>query len=61
MQSHYVRYGRRYSVPSTAQILDELKTGFVPDYVPVSGGYQAPTSQDAKHQIDDVIASASAK
>lgn len=38
MQRTYIRYGRRYSIPSTAQILDELKTGFVPGYVPVSGG-----------------------
>jgi hypothetical protein len=42
MQTSYVRYGRRFSIPSTAQILDELKTGFVEGYVPVSGGYKKP-------------------
>lgn len=42
MQTSYIRYGRRYSIPSTAQILDELKTGFVDGYVPVSQGYQKP-------------------
>lgn len=38
MLGHYLRYGRRFAVPSTAQILDELKTGFVAGYVPISRG-----------------------
>ncbi len=36
MQNSYIRYGRRFVIPSTAQILDELKTDFVPGYVPIS-------------------------
>lgn len=36
MQASYIRHGRRHSIPSTAQILDELKTGFVQGYVPIS-------------------------
>jgi len=36
MQNSYIRYGRRFAIPSTAQILDELKTDFVPGYVPIS-------------------------
>lgn len=42
MQTSYIRYGRRYSIPSTAQILDELKAGYVKDYVPISQGYKKP-------------------
>jgi len=42
MQTSYIRYGRRYSIPSTAQLLDELKAGFVEGYVPISHGYTAP-------------------
>lgn len=45
MQTSYVKYGRRHSIPSTAQILDELKTGFVKGYVPVSRGYDKPAGQ----------------
>jgi hypothetical protein len=41
MQQSYIRYGRRQSIPSTAQILDELKAGFVEGYVPISHGYAA--------------------
>jgi hypothetical protein len=36
MKDSYLRYGRRFKIPSTAQILDELKTGFIPGYVPIS-------------------------
>ena len=40
MQNSYIRYGRRFAIPSTAQILDELKTDFVAGYVPISRGYR---------------------
>ena len=33
MQNYYVRFGRRHSIPSTAEILDELRSDYVPDYV----------------------------
>ena len=45
MQTSYIKYGRRHPIPSTAQILDELKTGFVTGYVPVSQGYRKPVEQ----------------
>lgn len=50
MLSYYVRFGRRHRIPSTVEILDELRSGLVPGYVrkswaqqgftrpPVSGG-----------------------
>jgi len=40
MQNSYIRFGRRFAIPSTAQILDELKTDFVPGYVPISRGWR---------------------
>jgi hypothetical protein len=45
MQTSYIKYGRRHAIPSTAQILDELKTGFVKGYVPVGRGYEKPAEQ----------------
>lgn len=33
MQSYYVRFGRRHRIPSTVEILDELRSGLVPGYV----------------------------
>jgi hypothetical protein len=47
MQTNYIRFGRRYPIPSTAQILDELKTGFVANYVPISRGYNKLSAQGA--------------
>jgi hypothetical protein len=45
MKNYYVRFGRRFAIPSTAQILDELKTDFVPGYVPISRGYRKTCHQ----------------
>lgn len=33
MQSYYVRFGRRHRLPSTVEILDELRSGYLPGYV----------------------------
>lgn len=33
MQNYYVRFGRRHPLPSTAEILDELRADYVPSYV----------------------------
>jgi hypothetical protein len=33
MLAYYVRFGRRHRIPSTVEILDELRSGLVPDYV----------------------------
>ena len=57
MQRTYIRYGRRYSIPSTAQILDELKTGFVPGYVPISGGdfHGRNWPQTAESKTDETV------
>ena len=48
MQNSYIRFGRRFAIPSTAQILDELKTDFIPGYVPISRGFCHPCTQPAK-------------
>ena len=54
-KTSYIRYGRRYSIPSTAQILDELKAGFVEGYVPISQGYKKPGEPGkASGEIDAV-------
>jgi len=56
MQQSYIRYGRRHSIPSTAQILDELKAGFVKNYVPISRGYAAASRrQDPEGEPDAAI------
>jgi hypothetical protein len=33
MLSYYVRFGHRHRIPSTVEILDELRSGLVPGYV----------------------------
>lgn len=33
MQTHYIQYGRRHRIPSTVEILDELRSGYLRDYV----------------------------
>lgn len=33
MQTHYTRFGRRYRIPSTVEILDELRSGYILGYV----------------------------
>jgi hypothetical protein len=33
MQTHYIQYGRRHKIPSTVEILDELRADYVPGYV----------------------------
>jgi hypothetical protein len=48
MQKSYIRFGRKFAIPSTVQILDELKTDFVPGYVPISRGFRQPRTQPAK-------------
>ena len=42
MKTSYIRFSRRFSIPSTAQILDELKSGYVEGYIPISQGYKMP-------------------
>jgi hypothetical protein len=54
MQTSYIKYGRRHPIPSTAQILDELKTGFVPGYRPVSQGYKKPDKGETNDGESDV-------
>ena len=45
MKTSYIRFGRRFSIPSTAQILDELKSGYVEGYAPISQGYKMPLTR----------------
>jgi hypothetical protein len=33
MKNYYIKYGRRHPIPSTVEILDELRSGLVPGYV----------------------------
>ena len=52
MKTSYIRFSRRFSIPSTAQILDELKFGYVEGYIPISQGYKMPLQRKtevAKH------------
>lgn len=52
MQNSYIRYGRRFAIPSTAQILDELKADFVTGYVPISRGHQPKKPPPESETID---------
>jgi hypothetical protein len=47
MQNSYIRFGRRFAIRSTAQILDELKTDVVPGYVPISRGWRRTSDRPA--------------
>ena len=40
MLPYYVRFGRRHRIPSTVEILDELRSGLVPGYVRKSWAQQ---------------------
>jgi hypothetical protein len=37
MPGRYIRHGRPLAMPSSVEILDELKTGFVAGHLPISG------------------------
>jgi len=41
MLPYYVRFGRRHRIPSTVEILDELRSGLVPSYVRRTIGLRA--------------------
>jgi hypothetical protein len=40
MLSYYVRFGRRHRLPSTVEILDELRSAYLPGYVRKSWAQQ---------------------
>jgi hypothetical protein len=40
MLSYYVRFGRRHRLPSTLEILDELRSAYLPGYVRKSWAQQ---------------------
>ena len=49
MQSYFVRFGRRHRLPSTVEILDELRSGYLPGYVRKSWaqhGFSQPPLSD---------------
>ena len=51
MKSYYIRFGTRHCVPSTVEILDELRDGYVPNYVRKSwaaNGFKQPKVHDEK-------------
>jgi hypothetical protein len=54
MHSYYVRFGRRYRLPSTIEILDELRSAYLPDYVRKSWAGEGFTRPHARGE--DVVA-----
>ena len=58
MQNYYVKYGRRHRIPSTVEILDELRSGYVPGYVRKSRaqfGFVRDTQPGQKTQDRDPL------
>lgn len=60
MQNYYVRFGRRHSIPSTAEILDELCSDYVPGYVRKSSAQYGFTKSGAAaatplHRLDKLL------
>jgi hypothetical protein len=56
MQNYYVRFGRRHGIPSTAEILDELRSDYVPGYVRKSWaqfGFTKPGPESAEPMKPD--------
>jgi hypothetical protein len=51
MRPYYVRFGRPHRLPSTVEILDELRSGYLPGYVRKSWAQDGftPTSVGGEH------------